>query len=90
MSVVDALVAVGLVESRNAARRAIGDGGASVNGEKVTDAERVLAADDVLHERVVVLRRGRKALAAGRLAGCRLSAPLCASSGPHASTKPAV
>ena len=67
MSVVDALVAVGLVESRNAARRAIGDGGASVNGEKVTDVERLIGADDVLHERVVVLRRGRKALAAGRL-----------------------
>jgi len=33
----------------------------------VTDAERVIAAGDVLHERVVVLRRGRKALAAGRL-----------------------
>jgi tyrosyl-tRNA synthetase len=67
MSVVDALVAVGLVESRNAARRAIGDGGASVNGVKVTDPERVLEPDDVIHERVVVLRRGRKALAAGRL-----------------------
>lgn len=32
MSVVDALVAVGLADSRNAARRAIGEGGASVNG----------------------------------------------------------
>ena len=39
MSVVDALVAVGLVESRNAARRAIADGGASVNGEKVTTTD---------------------------------------------------
>ena len=67
MSVVDALVAVGLVDSRNAARRAIGEGGASVNGTKVTDAERLLEAGDVLHDRVVVLRRGRKALAAGRL-----------------------
>ena len=67
MSVVDALVAVGLVESRNAARRAIGDGGASVNGAKVTDAERLIAPGDVLHDRVVVLRRGRKSLAAGRL-----------------------
>ena len=66
-SVVDALVAVGLVDSRNAARRAIGDGGASVNGAKVTDPERVLGAEDVLHGRVVVLRRGRKSLAAGRL-----------------------
>src|SRR6476660_7518041 len=67
MSVVDALVAAGLVESRNAARRAIGDGGASVNGEKVTDVERLIRPDDVLHDRVVVLRRGRKSLAAGRL-----------------------
>ncbi len=67
MSVVDALVAVGLVESRNAARRAIGEGGASVNGDKVTDVERVLEPDDLLHGRVVVLRRGRKALAAGRV-----------------------
>jgi tyrosyl-tRNA synthetase len=33
-SVVDALVAVGLVESRNAARRAIGEGGASVNNSQ--------------------------------------------------------
>jgi len=67
MSVVDSLVAVGLVESRNAARRVIGDGGVSVNGAKVADVERLIGPDDVLHERVVVLRRGRKALAAGRL-----------------------
>ena len=68
MSVVDAFVAVGLVDSRNAARRAIGEGGASVNGEKVLDDARVLGPDDLLHGEVVVLRRGRKALAAGRVA----------------------
>ena len=67
MSVVDALVAVGLVDSRNSARRAIGEGGASVNGVKVTDVERTIASDDVLHDSVVLLRRGRKSLAAGRL-----------------------
>ena len=67
MPVVEALVAVGLVDSRNAARRAISDGGASVNGTKVSDLERVIEPTDVLHDRVVVLRRGRKALAAGRL-----------------------
>jgi tyrosyl-tRNA synthetase len=67
MPVVDALVAVGLVDSRNAARRAIGEGGASVNGTKVTDVERLLAAEDVLHGTVVVLRRGRRNLAAGRV-----------------------
>ncbi len=68
MTLTEALVAVGLVESRNAARRAIGDGGASVNGVKVGDAERVLTDEDFLHGAVVVLRRGRKALAAGRRA----------------------
>ena len=60
-------MAVGLVDSRNAARRAIGEGGASVNGEKVTDAERVLSDADLLHGEVVVLRRGRRNLAAGRV-----------------------
>ena len=60
------LVAVGLVESRNAARRAIADGGASVNGTKVSDAESVLTEEDFLHGEVAILRRGRKAMAAGR------------------------
>ncbi|WP_411283404.1 tyrosine--tRNA ligase [Lapillicoccus sp.] len=67
-SVVDALVAVGLVDSRNAARRAIADGGASVNNVKVTDPEQVLGTQDFLHGRVALLRRGRKSLAAARLA----------------------
>ncbi|MBM6403698.1 tyrosine--tRNA ligase [Phycicoccus sp. CSK15P-2] len=67
MSLVDALVAVGLADSRNAARRTLGEGGASVNGDKVTDPEAELGADDVLAGGVVVLRRGRKSLAAGRI-----------------------
>ncbi len=67
MSLVDALVAVGLADSRNAARRTLGDGGASLNGEKVTDVEASLGAADVLPGGVVVLRRGRKNLAAGRV-----------------------
>ena len=66
-SVVDALVAVGLVDSRNAARRTIGDGGASVNNVKVTDPEQHLVDADFLHGRVAVLRRGRRHLAAVRL-----------------------
>ena len=67
-SVVDALVATGLVESRNAARRVIGDGGASVNNVKVTDPEAVLSEADFLHGRVALVRRGRKSLAAVRKA----------------------
>ncbi len=65
MPLVDAMVAVGLADSRNAARRTIAEGGASVNGEKADDIERVLGAGDVLAGGVVVLRRGRKNLAAG-------------------------
>ena len=65
-SVVDALVATGLVDSRNAARRVISDGGASVNNVKVSDLEAVLTEADFLHGQVALLRRGRKALAAAR------------------------
>jgi tyrosyl-tRNA synthetase len=65
-SVVDALVATGLVESRNAARRVISDGGVSVNGVLVTDLEAVLSSEDFLHGQVALVRRGRKSLAAAR------------------------
>ena len=65
-SVVDALVATGLVESRNAARRVISDGGASVNNVKVTDVDAVLTNEDFLHGQVALVRRGRKSLAAAR------------------------
>ena len=67
-SVVDALVAVGLVDSRNSARRAIGEGGASLNNVKLTDPERVLEEDDFLHGTVAVIKRGRRNLAAARRA----------------------
>lgn len=65
---VEALVEVGLVPSRNAARRAIAEGGVSVNNIKVADAERLVLDDDFLRDRVAVLRRGRKSLAAARRA----------------------
>ena len=68
-SVVDALVATGLVESRNAARRVISDGGVSVNNVKVTDPETALTEGDFLHGEVALVRRGRKSLAAARRPG---------------------
>ncbi|MEP7332888.1 MAG: tyrosine--tRNA ligase [Terracoccus sp.] len=67
-SVVEALVAVGLVDSRNAARRAIADGGASVNNVRVGDSDQVLAEEDFLGGTVAVLKRGRRNLAAARRA----------------------
>ena len=59
-SLVDALVAVGLVDSRNAARRTIGEGGASLNNAKLTDPDQVLEEADFLAGRVALLKRGRR------------------------------
>jgi tyrosyl-tRNA synthetase len=65
-SIVDALVATGLVDSRNAARRVIGDGGASLNNVKIGDPDALLTEADFLHGQVALVRRGRKSLAAAR------------------------
>ncbi|GAB2455285.1 tyrosine--tRNA ligase [Xylanimonas ulmi] len=61
--VVDAFVGSGLVDSKAAARRAIGEGGAYVNNAKVTSAEQALEPGDLLHGRYAVLRRGKRTLA---------------------------
>lgn len=65
-TIVDALVVTGVADSRNAARRLVVDGGVSVNNAKVTDVDAVLQDADYLHGAVVLLKRGRKYLAAGR------------------------
>lgn len=65
-TLVDALVASGLVESRNAARRVLAEGGVSVNNAKVRDPEATLGEEDFLHGAVAVLKRGRRSLAAAR------------------------
>jgi tyrosyl-tRNA synthetase len=59
--VVDALVATGLCESKSEARRAIEQGGVSVNKTKITADDAVL--DDVLVGNQAVLARGKKSLA---------------------------
>ncbi len=60
LTVVDALVRTGLAPSRGAARRTQAQGGAYVNNRRVDDPERALSAGDLLHDRYVVLRRGRR------------------------------
>ena len=62
-SIVDALVRTGLVESMSAGRRAVRDGGAYVNNERVTDAEQPLAKAGLLHDRYAVLRKGKRTVA---------------------------
>ncbi len=60
-SVVDALVATGLVSSLSEARRAIAQGGVSLDGERVEDDAATVAGK--LPGEVSVLRRGKKTLA---------------------------
>ncbi|GAB2667619.1 tyrosine--tRNA ligase [Nocardia goodfellowii] len=65
-TIVDLLVASGLSDSRGAARRAVNEGGAYVNNEKISDSEWTPAEADYLHGSWLVLRRGKKNLAGAR------------------------
>ncbi|GLB64969.1 tyrosine--tRNA ligase [Dietzia sp. NCCP-2495] len=66
-SITDLLVASGLSESKGAARRAVGEGGAYVNNERISDPEWAPAAEDLLHGSWLVLRRGKKSFAGVRI-----------------------
>jgi tyrosyl-tRNA synthetase len=66
-TIVDLLVATGLVDSRGAARRAVGEGGAYVNNAKVSDPDWVPGEDDLLAGRRLVVRRGKRNLAGVRV-----------------------
>jgi tyrosyl-tRNA synthetase len=56
------MVAAGVAESRSAARRAIAEGGAYVNNERVTDEELALSADHELAGGWIVVRRGKRSV----------------------------
>jgi tyrosyl-tRNA synthetase len=60
LSLVEAMVDAGLAASRGEARRTIAQGGAYVNNLREGDEGRVLGTGDLLHDRYVVLRRGRR------------------------------
>ncbi|WP_214109013.1 tyrosine--tRNA ligase [Acrocarpospora catenulata] len=62
MPYVDLLAESGLAKSKSEARRAVKEGGAYLNNAKVTDEEYVPTADDLLHGRFLVLRRGKRTI----------------------------
>ena len=66
-TLVDALISSGLAESKSAARRAIGDGGAYVNNERADDPELVLGDEHLLHGAWAVLRKGKRSVSGVRL-----------------------
>ena len=67
-SVVDALVAAGIVTSKSDARRAVQDGGAYVNNEKVGGIDQAVDTAEPLAGGWYVLRRGKKSAALVRIA----------------------
>jgi len=69
VTVVDALVRSGLVDSRSAARRAVQDGGAYVNNDRVTDPDSRLSAGPLLYGSLAVLRRGKRSIAGVEIIG---------------------
>lgn len=66
-TIVDLLVATGLVESKKAARRAVNEGGAYVNNQRITSDEWQPTNEDLLHGHWLVLRRGKKNFAGVRI-----------------------
>ncbi|TMB57910.1 MAG: tyrosine--tRNA ligase [Chloroflexi bacterium] len=61
---VELAVAAGLAESRSAARRTIAEGGLYLNNRRVADPNAIPDAADLLGGRWLVLRRGKRTLAA--------------------------
>jgi tyrosyl-tRNA synthetase len=53
----------GLASSLGDARRAVAEGGAYLNNERLSDADAVISAESLLHNRYLVLRRGKKNIA---------------------------
>jgi tyrosyl-tRNA synthetase len=68
-AVVELMAACGIVKSKSEARRAITEGGAYVNNERVTDVDAVPSAGDLLHAEFLVLRRGRRTVGVIRVRG---------------------
>jgi tyrosyl-tRNA synthetase len=62
--VANLMVAAGISDTVSAARRTIAEGGAYLNNRKVTDEKAVPGADDLLHGRYLILRRGKRTIGA--------------------------
>jgi tyrosyl-tRNA synthetase len=68
-AVADLMAAAGIVPSKSAARRAIAEGGAYLNNEKVTEQDAVPQPGDLLHGRFLVLRRGKRTVGGAEVRG---------------------
>jgi tyrosyl-tRNA synthetase len=65
----DLMAAAGIVASKSAARRAITEGGAYLNNQKVIEVGAVPRRDDLLHGRYLILRVGKRTVGAVEIKG---------------------
>ena len=61
---VDLLAATGVVDSKTAARRIVKEGGAYLNNQKISGEEFAPSESDLIHSRFLLLRKGKRDLAA--------------------------
>ena len=66
---VDLLAATGVVESKSAARRIVKEGGAYLNNKKVESEDFTPSKSDLLHGKYLLLRKGKRDLAAVEIVG---------------------
>jgi tyrosyl-tRNA synthetase len=66
--VADLMAACGIVPSKSAARRAIAEGGAYLNNQRVTEPDAAPGEQDLLHGRYLILRRGKRTVGAVEVA----------------------
>jgi tyrosyl-tRNA synthetase len=66
---VDLLAATGVVDSKSAARRIVKEGGAYLNNKKVESEDFTPSKSDLLHGKYLLLRKGKRDLAAVEIAG---------------------
>lgn len=60
LSLVDALISVGLAKSKRESREFISNGAVSINGDKCQDVELVLNKNIAIEGKFIVIRRGKK------------------------------
>jgi len=66
---VDLLAATGVVDSKSAARRIVKEGGAYLNNQKVENEDFTPSKADLLHGKYLLLRKGKRDLAAVEVLG---------------------
>ena len=64
---VDLLAATGVVDSKSAARRIVKEGGAYLNNQKISGEDFAPSESDLIHGRFLLLRKGKRELAAVEL-----------------------